>query len=43
MLWIMIIVIFIFIEFIAFFGDTERRERERDARDWERILGRKYY
>ena len=42
MLFVLIIITFVFIFFIAFFGDYKSRELEKQKKDWERVIGRKY-
>ena len=42
MLSILIIIIFIFITLISFFGDYNKKEIEKQKQDWERIIGCKY-
>lgn len=43
MLSILIIIIFIFITLISFFGDYNKKEIEKDKEQWEKITGNKYY
>ena len=35
-------VLYGFIILIAFFGDYKTKELEKDKKDWERVIGRKY-
>lgn len=42
MLFVLIIIIFIFIVLISFFGDYNKKEIEKQKQDWERIIGCKY-
>ena len=36
-------IVYIFIIFIVLFGDYKQKELEKQKKEWERIIGRKYY
>lgn len=38
-----LIIIFILITLISFFGDYNKKEIEKDKEQWEKITGNKYY
>ena len=42
-MFILITLIYILILFIAYFGDYESKEIEKDKQKWEEIIGSKYY
>ena len=43
MIFIIIAIVFSLILFIAYFGDYNARELQKDECKWEEILGKKYY
>ena len=40
--FIVLTTVYIFIILISLFGDYEEKELERQKKDWERIIGKKY-
>ena len=42
MLFVLISVVFSFINFIAIFGNVEDRRLNKESKDYERIVGREY-
>lgn len=41
-MFIVLTIIYSFIIFISLYGDYEGKEIERQKKDWERIMGKKY-
>lgn len=42
-MFIVLAITYIFIIFIVLFGDYKEKELEKQKKEWERIIGRKYY
>ena len=41
-MFIVLTIVYSLIIFISLFGDYEEKELERQKKDWERIMGKKY-
>lgn len=42
-MFILLMIIYSLIIFIAYFGDYKSKEIEKDKQKWEEITGKKYY
>lgn len=42
-MFIVLTITYSFIIFIVLFGDYKQKELEKQKKEWERIIGRKYY
>lgn len=42
-MFIVLTIVYIFIIFIVLFGDYKQKELEKQKKEWEKIIGRKYY